>query len=173
MSGFENSVPGASEKNPLKSSPVGVVVSPNGSVVYVSNQGSNYVSALAIDASTGTLSPVARSPFATGITPGGITISPNGSFLYVANQGTNNISACTVVTGTGAVTPVGPPVPAGTTPTSVTVSPDGAFLYAANQGSNDVFAYTINGISGALATVSGAPFPVGVTPRAIATAERP
>ncbi|HET9868506.1 MAG TPA: beta-propeller fold lactonase family protein, partial [Nitrospira sp.] len=152
--------------------PVGVLVSPNGSVLYVSNQGSNYVSALAIDASTGALTPVAGSPFATGITPAGITISPNGSFLYVANQSTNNISAF-AVGGTGALTPVGPPVPAGTTPTSVTVSPDGVFLYAANQGSNDVFAYTIDGASGTLATVSGSPFSVGVTPRAIATAGRP
>jgi len=55
----------------------------------------------------------------------------------------------------------------------VTVSPDGAFLYAANQGSNDVFAYTINSTSGALAAVSGSPFPAGVTPRAIATPRRP
>lgn len=41
------------------------------------------------------------------------------------------------------------------------MSPDGAFLYAANQGSNDVFAYSINGTSGALAAVSGSPFPGG------------
>jgi YVTN family beta-propeller protein len=53
------------------------------------------------------------------------------------------------------------------------VSPDGAFLYVANQGSNDVFAYAINGTSGALAAVSGSPFPAGVTPRAIATPGRP
>jgi 3-carboxymuconate cyclase len=128
---------------------------------------------LAIDASTGSLTPVTGSPFATGITPAGITISPNGSFLYVANQSTNNVSAFAIVAGTGALTPVGPPVPAGTTPTSVTVSPDGAFLYAANQGSNDVFAYRINSASGSLATVSGSPFTVGVTPRAIATAGHP
>ena len=53
------------------------------------------------------------------------------------------------------------------------MSPDGAFLYAANQGPNDVFAYSINGTSGALAAVSGSPFPGGVTPRAIATPGRP
>jgi len=53
------------------------------------------------------------------------------------------------------------------------VSPDGAFLYAGNQGSNDVFAYTINSTSGALAAVSGSPFPAGVTRRAIATPRRP
>ena len=73
--------------------PIGVVVSPNGAFLYVSNQGSNYVSALAINGSTGALTPVTGSPFATGITPGGITISPNGAFLYVANQSTNNVTA--------------------------------------------------------------------------------
>jgi YVTN family beta-propeller protein len=100
-------------------------------------------------------------------------ISPNGSFLYVANQSTNNVSAFTVNAGTGALSPIGVLSPSGTTPTAVTVSPDGAFLYVANQGSNDVFAYSINPGTGELTTVSGTPFPAGVTPRAIATPGRP
>ena len=60
----------------------------------------------AIDGSTGALTPVAGSPFATGITPAGIVISPNRSFLYVANQSTNNVSAFSVNAGTGALAPV-------------------------------------------------------------------
>ena len=164
----------SSEEGEKSELTVDAAIPPAPLLTLVANQASNNISAFMINAATGVLVPVAGSPYpAGGTTPGGIAVSSDGAFLYVANQGTNNIPTFTVVPGTGALTPVGPPVPAGTTPTSVTVSPDGAFLYAANQGSNDVFAYKINGVSGALATASGSPFPDGVTPRAIATAGRP
>ena len=44
-------------------SPSAVTVSPNGSFLYVSNQGSNNVSAYTITAGTGVLAPIAGSPF--------------------------------------------------------------------------------------------------------------
>ena len=85
-------------------SPSGVTVSPNGDFLYVSNQGSNNVSAYTITAVTGVLVPLISgvgNPFAAGTSPSGVTVSPNGSFLYVSNQGSNNVSAFTITVGTG------------------------------------------------------------------------
>ncbi len=86
-----------------------MTVSPNGSFLYVSNQGSNNVSAYTITTGTGVLVPVASgagNPFAAGTSPSGVTVSPNGSFLYVSNQGSNDVSAYTITAGTGLLTPI-------------------------------------------------------------------
>jgi 6-phosphogluconolactonase (cycloisomerase 2 family) len=87
-------------------SPSGVAVSPNGDFLYVSNQGSNNVSAYTITVGTGVLTAVAGSPFAAGTSPSGVTVSPNDAFLYVSNQGSNNVSAYTVAAGTGVLAPI-------------------------------------------------------------------
>ena len=55
--------PGVGNPFAAGTSPSAVMVSPNGSFLYVSNQGSNDVSAFTITASTGTLAPIAGSPF--------------------------------------------------------------------------------------------------------------
>ncbi|RFC36553.1 MAG: Lactonase, 7-bladed beta-propeller [Candidatus Nitrotoga sp. LAW] len=75
------------------------------SFAYVANQGSNNVSAYTIDAGTGTLTPVAGSPFTAGMAPTSVTISPNGAFAYVANIGGGG-SAYAINAVTGALTPV-------------------------------------------------------------------
>ena len=47
---------------------------------------------IAIDASTGALTPIAGSPFAsTGTTPVAAVVDPNGAYLYVANNGSNTV----------------------------------------------------------------------------------
>ncbi|MBS0184515.1 MAG: beta-propeller fold lactonase family protein, partial [Nitrospira sp.] len=48
---------------PAETTPSAVTVSPNGSFLYVSNQGSNNVSAYTITAGTGVLASIAGSPF--------------------------------------------------------------------------------------------------------------
>ena len=59
-----------------------------GRFAYVVNQGSNTLSAFVIDAASGSLTPVAGSPFAsTGTTPVAAVVDPNGTYLYVANNG--------------------------------------------------------------------------------------
>ena len=42
------------------------------------------------------------------------------------------------------------------------------FAYVANGGSNNVSGYTINPATGALAAISGSPFPAGVNPSSVA-----
>src|SRR5262249_16845659 len=70
--------------------PSGVTVHPSGKFLYVTNFGSNSVSAYTIDATTGSLTPVPNSPFSTGpsgVHPFGVTVHPSGKFLYTTNNG--------------------------------------------------------------------------------------
>ena len=122
--------------------------------VYVSNQGSNNVSAYTINGANGALAVVAGSPFGAGTTPNAVALSSNGQFLYVANGGSNNISAFTTNTTTGVLTAVaGSPFGAGTAPNALTVSPNGQFLFVANGGGN-VSAYAITTGTGVLTPVA-------------------
>ena len=67
-----------------------------GGFAYVANTFSNNVSVYTIDGPTGAWTPVAGSPFATGLDPFSVTVDPTGRFAYVANNGSNNISAYTI-----------------------------------------------------------------------------
>ncbi len=57
--------------------------------LYVPNALSNNVSAFSVNASTGVLTAVAGSPFATDPAPSLATADPAGKFLYVINRGTS------------------------------------------------------------------------------------
>jgi 6-phosphogluconolactonase len=116
---------------------------------YVANNGSDTVSAYAIDSGTGVLTDVGTPPVATGSLPFSVTVDPSGKFAYVANNGSDDVSAYTI-DNTGALTPIicsgtcsGNNFPAGTGPQSISVDPTGKFAYVANFLSNDVSAYTI------------------------------
>ena len=137
---------------------------------WVANESSNNLSAFAIDASTGRLTPVAGSPFGSnGTTPTSIAVDPNGLYAYVANTGSDNVSVYAIDETTGALTADSFTVAAGKEPVAVTVDPSDSFVYVANQASNDISAYTINPSTGTLTAMSGSPFPVGAKPIALQT----
>ncbi len=136
---------------------------------YVTNFGSKNVSAYAIDATRGALTPLGRSPFGAGTDPWGIVVDPTGKFAYVANFGSNNVSAYTVDATSGALKKVkDSPFAAGTNPIGVAVEPSGKFAYVINLGSNNVSAYAIDANSGALTPVNGSPFKAGHEPFSVA-----
>ncbi len=82
--------------------PFGVAVSPNGSKVYATNDGSNTVSV--IDTTVNTV--IATIP--VGIGPAGVAVTPDGSKVYVANQDSNNVSVIDTLTNAVTATiPVG------------------------------------------------------------------
>jgi DNA-binding beta-propeller fold protein YncE len=60
---------------------------------YVTNAASNNVSAYAITATTGALTPVPGSPFRTATEPWGIATDPSGSFAYVTLLGYGKVGA--------------------------------------------------------------------------------
>jgi DNA-binding beta-propeller fold protein YncE len=177
-SGKLTPVPGS----PVKASdlgPFGVVVSPDGKFLYVSNTGNSpstagSVSAYRIDGKTGAISELAGSPYPTGIAAGGVAMTPDGKLLYVANGESATISAFTRDAGSGALSPVpGSPFAAGTgEPTGLAITPDGRHLYSANgspevPADNKVHAFTIAS-SGALKPVQGSPYPAGLGPQFVA-----
>lgn len=138
-----------------------------GNFLYVSNGGSNNVSAFSIDSASGVLTPVAGSPFATGGTAGSIGISlagtPDGNFLYAINGISQDVRIFHIGPG-GELTPVGPLVPTGVRLQSgAKVSPDGQWL-AVVLGSfglhGAVAMFSIDSTTGELAPVAGSPFPI-------------
>src|SRR5438309_16606 len=80
---------------------------------YVTNAGSNDVSGYKINVSTGALTPMPGSPFASR-GPFSVAVDPTGKFAYVTNIGDNTVSGYTINASTGALTPIpGSPFVAG------------------------------------------------------------
>ena len=141
--------------------PLATTVDPSGKFAYVVDGGSNSILAYTVNASTGSLAPIAGS-YATGSGPVSATIDPSGQFLYIANQNSNNISAYTINSDNGALTPVrGSPFASGQGPASVAIDPSDKFAYVGNENDSpggDVSGYTIDLTTGALTPIAGSPF---------------
>jgi 6-phosphogluconolactonase (cycloisomerase 2 family) len=54
--------------------PLNIVIDPAGQFAYVANENSNDISVYAVNATTGALTQVARSPFAAGVNPRAVAI---------------------------------------------------------------------------------------------------
>ena len=135
---------------------------------FVTNSGSGTVSAFSVG-STGNLSPVAGSPFASGAGAEFMALDKVHNFLFVANQFANNVSAFSVNTGTGMLSAApGSPFAAGTAPLGMAVDAAGKFLFVANQSSNSISVFSIDSASGALSQVAGSPFTGVATPFGVA-----
>jgi 6-phosphogluconolactonase (cycloisomerase 2 family) len=151
--------------------PTDVAVTPSGKFAYAAN-GSNGGSILAykVNGKNGGLTPIAGSPFGTGIGPS-LTVDPTGKFLYTANIGSNNVSAFTINSTTGALTEVsGSPFATDIAPTMVTIDPSGKFAYTPNINSSPgtVSGFTINSTTGALTPIPGSPFATVIDPNSLA-----
>jgi 6-phosphogluconolactonase len=158
----------------------------NNNFLYVALAGTanpnNKIVAFAIDPTTGVLTTLPSSPFATGSDPLYIAFVPVTNvgfqaFLYTANVQDGTISAFTADVNTGLLTPVnGSPYVSGTSVGGLAVSlftgfiTGPPFLYAADPQSKAVRAYAINGNTGALSPISGSPFPAGDAPQLLTTA---
>jgi 6-phosphogluconolactonase (cycloisomerase 2 family) len=105
--------------------PSAVTIDPSGQFAYVPNAGSNNVSAYAINGTTGALTAMAGSPFATGTGPDSLSFDSSGDFAYLANHGSGSVSAFSINATTGALTAVaGSPFATGANPYSVTLPID-------------------------------------------------
>jgi hypothetical protein len=104
-----------------------------GHYLYVTDGGSHYISAFAIDPSSGALTHVKGSPFSTGRRPVGEAIDPTGTFMYVANAHSDEVGAYLVHPKTGRLTRVqGSPFAARAYPWQVAIDPTGKFVYVVN-----------------------------------------
>jgi 6-phosphogluconolactonase (cycloisomerase 2 family) len=133
-----------------------VTCSAAGSLAFVANQTANTISAYIIDTSTGFLTPVAGSPFAsTGLAPIALTVDPNGTYLYVADNGSNAVSVYTINTTTGVLTSDGL-ITTGNGPIAIAIDPTDTFMYVANVNDDTISAYTLS--NGTATPISGSPF---------------
>jgi 6-phosphogluconolactonase (cycloisomerase 2 family) len=146
------------------------------SFVYATDYRRRQVLAFSIDAATGSLAPVAGSPFSGGVDAFQAVISPSGRFLYVAHCGVepygpaegSNVSAYAINPDSGALTPLpGSPFAAGSCAAFLAFSASGAILHALNTTSNDITTFSVNKGTGDLTRV-GEPVAVGEQPQAIA-----
>src|SRR6516162_3609299 len=139
-----------------------LAVTPDGSTVYVANQGANTVSVIATASNTVTAT------IAVGSVPLGVAASPDGSTVYVTNFQDNTVSViATASNKVLAVIPVGSstPPPEGGGPNGVAVSPDGSTVYVANfiDGTVSVIATARDTVTATIPVGSG-PLGVAVTP---------
>ena len=106
---------------PLPAGPHGMVITPDGRLVYVSSDGASTVSVIntSTDAVTASIN--------VGKTPHGLALTPDAKTVLVAGFGTNQLSFIDVATNTvsGAV-----PVPS---PHNIAITPDGRRAYVASQ----------------------------------------
>jgi 6-phosphogluconolactonase (cycloisomerase 2 family) len=162
---------------PLSNSPIStdaepndVAVDPSGRFLYVTEYPGNVVSsgsvlAFAID-SSGNLSAISGSPFASGPNPGAVTVDPTGQFLYVATStSTSQVWAYTIDPATGALSAIsGSPYPAGQNSSSVAVDPSGQALFVSNEVSSNIAVYEIDNFSGQLVHEAQPPVASGTYP---------
>ncbi len=80
-----------------------VLVDKTGAYVYMANSTSGTVSAWTLDASTGALTGITGSPFATGLSPFSLTEDSSSGYLLVANAGgTPDLQAFSIAASTAA-----------------------------------------------------------------------
>ena len=148
--------------------------------LYVFNNGSNTISVLAVNRTTGALTPLPFSPMALPPLVGSfwscLDISPNGTILAVG-EAMGNV-ATFVVTDEGATPAPGSPVATDLVTFgvgSLEFSRNGAYLYAGgggccSPGTRVIAGFAVNQATGALTHLAGSPFASGgILPVAYAT----
>jgi 6-phosphogluconolactonase len=99
------------------SAPVSLLIDQSQTTLYAANQGSTNVAAFTI-ASSGGLTMLTSSPFASGSQPSFIAADPGGGYLFVGNQSTPTIQSYILDESSGVLTSVGSYSVPGT-PTSI------------------------------------------------------
>lgn len=146
-----------------------VCAEPPSRFAYVSNGGSNSVSAYTVDATSGALSPAT-----TLSVPGpyALTVDPSGRFVYVSSTSGKGVSAYTIDRTTGDLSHIdAPSVALGGTSAGMAVDPTGRFAYFVNLVGNSVLAFNIDADTGALSSMpvssvetGGSPYGIAVDP---------
>ena len=160
--------------SPLSTSGTGdPVFSPGGGFLATANNGQGSLSVYSVNSSTGALTAVSGSPFASGGGPDdeAAAFAPGGGWLATANY-PGTVSVFGVNSSTGALKAVaGSPFSTGTGQSgtfSVAFSPGGALLAAANANTDTVSVFSISSSTGSLSQVPGSPFAAGGEPESVA-----
>jgi 6-phosphogluconolactonase len=127
---------------------------PDGTTVYLIDETASTMTALALDASAGTLAATQTvstlPPGFTGTnTAAEVHVHPSGHWLFGSNRGDDSI-AVFALDAAGRMTAKAFPKSGGATPRDLALDPTGAHLYAANQGTGNVVAFTFDATAGTL-----------------------
>lgn len=111
--------------------PTGIAISPDGSKVFVANQGANTLSVIA------TASNTIMTTIPSFLTPEGVAVSPDGLKVFVANKGDNTVKIVDIATNTIATSlPINVTGFANSGPAGVAISPDGKHAYTTDSLAN-------------------------------------
>ena len=146
-----------------------MAIDPTGRFAYVVNAGGpTYVSAFAIDQTTGGLTPLTVDTSAPGAKS--IAVEAGGRFVYVGTDTgggiTDDVHAYRIDQVSGALAHVGT-YPAARYVDALASDPGGRFLYVAAGGDSAILRYAIHPVTGALTRVEPS-FSLGGYPRALA-----
>jgi 6-phosphogluconolactonase len=142
---------------PLGNEPEQLAMDPSGKYLYVMNSASENISVFSINATTGTLTQLAGSPFSIGLSPLNMQVSPSGKFLFVTGVGTvftSYIEAFSIHSGVLAYASLTPSD--GVNPYGLVINPAGNYLYVGNTSSNSLTIFSIAS-NGTLTQVAGSP----------------
>jgi 6-phosphogluconolactonase len=139
---------------PTGAGPRHLAFHPGGATAYLINETASTMTALAFDATAGTLTPkqtVSTLPpgFTGTNTAAEVHVHPSGKWLFGSNRGDDSIVVFSL-DAAGAMTVHGFTKTGGTTPRDFALDPSGTFLYAANEGTGDVVTFRFDAIAGTL-----------------------
>jgi len=138
-------------------SPSAIVVDPTGKYVYVTDRAQNEIFGYQIaNTTTGALTGLVSSPFATGQFPMAITIEPRGKYVYVANFNSSTVSSYSLNQANGSLSAsAGSGFTTVTGPTCVTVDPAlGLYLYTSDFLTAQISGGQLNPDTGQLTAVA-------------------
>lgn len=143
-------------------SPSAIAIDPTGKYVYVTDKAQNEIFGYQIaNTTTGALTGLVTSPFATGQYPLSITIEPRGKYVYVANYNSSTVSSYSLNLANGSLgASAGSNFTTTTGPTCVTVEPAlGIYLYTSDYLDASISGGQLSPNTGALSAVSTSFFP--------------
>jgi 6-phosphogluconolactonase (cycloisomerase 2 family) len=160
-------IPGSPFMLRASASPKGMVVGPNGDVLYAADA-SGYIDAFLLNKKTGVPERLKGSPFKAGTTYE-LVVDPSGKFLYASDYDAPGGVFAFSIHPDGTLTPVpGSPFkvpgPAGSNYQPIGIVDTGKYVYIALSNTNQIAAFSIECMTGALKPVSGSPFPTGNGP---------
>jgi 6-phosphogluconolactonase (cycloisomerase 2 family) len=143
-------------------SPSAMTIDPTAKFVYVTDKQQNEIFGYQIaNNTTGNLTPLVTSPYATGQYPLSITIEPRGKYVYVADYNSGTVGSYALNLGDGSLSATaGGSFTTTTGPTCVTVEPAlGIYLYTSDYLNASISGGQLNPSTGQLTAVANAFFP--------------
>jgi 6-phosphogluconolactonase (cycloisomerase 2 family) len=142
--------------------PSAIAADPTGKYIYVTDKAQNQIYGYGISNTTsGALTGLVSSPYATGQYPVAITIEPRGKYVYVANYNSQTVSSYSLNLSSGALgASAGSNFTTTTGPTCVTVEPAlGIYLYTSDYLNSSISGGQLSPNTGALSAVATSFFP--------------